>query len=155
VLLLCCHVIIIDIIIQYGGWWRLALISPDGVAPSQMVVVSPSVNLPLHHKVQKFSSGTISPRWSRKKGHKTVVVWYNIIIKIIIIIIQYFYSTYIVQIYRGDRWHVPCGLWDIMHLCSFVDYGAIYIVCLFSWLPYLLLFFFTYFFAPCRLWGCK
>jgi len=36
--------------------------------------VSASVNLPLHHKVQKFSSGTGSPGWSRKKGHKTVVV---------------------------------------------------------------------------------
>jgi len=23
-----------------GGWWRWALISPDGVAPSQMVAVS-------------------------------------------------------------------------------------------------------------------
>jgi len=32
-----------------------------------------SVNLPLHHKVQKFSSGTGSPGWSRKKGRKTVV----------------------------------------------------------------------------------
>ena len=34
-----------------------------------------SVNLPLHHKAQKFSSGTGSPGWSRKKGRKTVVVW--------------------------------------------------------------------------------
>ena len=57
-----------------GGWWRWALISPDGVAPSWMVDVSASVNLPLHHKVQKFSSGTGSPGWSRKKGRKTVVV---------------------------------------------------------------------------------
>ena len=32
-------------------WWRWALISPDGVAPSRMVSVSASVNLPLHHKV--------------------------------------------------------------------------------------------------------
>jgi len=40
-----------------AGWW-----------------VSASVNLPLHHKVQKFSSGTGSPGWSRKKGRKTVVV---------------------------------------------------------------------------------
>jgi len=32
------------------------------------------VNLPLHHKIQKFSSGTGSPGWSRKKGRKTVVV---------------------------------------------------------------------------------
>jgi len=57
-----------------GGWWRWALVSPDGVAPSQMVSVSASVNLPLHHKIQKFSSGTDSPGWSRKKGRKTVVV---------------------------------------------------------------------------------
>jgi len=35
--------------------------------------VSASVNLPLHHKFQKFSSGTGSPGWSQKKGHKTVV----------------------------------------------------------------------------------
>ena len=38
--------------------------------------LSASVNLPLHHKVQKFSSGTGSPGWSRKKGRKTVVVWW-------------------------------------------------------------------------------
>ena len=56
-------------------WWRWALVSPDGVAPSRMVDVSASVSLPLHHKVQKFSSGTGSPGWSWKKGHKTVVVW--------------------------------------------------------------------------------
>ena len=36
--------------------------------------MSASVNLPLHHKVQKFSSGTSSPEWSRKKGRKMVVV---------------------------------------------------------------------------------
>ena len=35
-----------------GGWWRWALVCPDGVAPSRMVGVSASVNLPLHHKVQ-------------------------------------------------------------------------------------------------------
>jgi len=58
----------------WGGWWRWALVSPDGVATSRMVSVSASVNLPLHHKVQKFSSGTGSPGWSRKKGRKTVVV---------------------------------------------------------------------------------
>ena len=53
---------------------ELALVSPDGVAPSRMVGVSASVNLPLHHKVQKFSSGSGSPGWSWKKGHKTAVV---------------------------------------------------------------------------------
>ena len=46
---------------------------PDGVVPSRMVDVSASVNLPLHRKVQKFSSGTGSPGWSRKKGHKMLV----------------------------------------------------------------------------------
>jgi len=56
------------------GWWRWALVSPDGVAPNRMVGVSASVNLPLHHKVQMFSSGTGSPGWSRKKGRKMVVV---------------------------------------------------------------------------------
>ena len=30
----------------HGGWWW-ALVSPDGVAPSRMVGVSASVNLPL------------------------------------------------------------------------------------------------------------
>jgi len=45
-------------------------VSPDGVAPIRMVDVSASVNLPLHHKVQKFSSGTGSPGWSRKKAVK-------------------------------------------------------------------------------------
>jgi len=46
----------------------------DGVAPSRMAGVPASVNLPLHHEVQKFSSGTGSPGWSWKKGRKTVVV---------------------------------------------------------------------------------
>jgi len=36
--------------------------------------VSASVNLPLHHKLQNFSSGTGSSGWSRKKGRKIVVV---------------------------------------------------------------------------------
>jgi len=59
---------------KWGGWWRWALLSPDGVAPSWMVGVSASVNLPLHHEVHKFSSGTGSPGWSWKNGRKTVVV---------------------------------------------------------------------------------
>jgi len=59
---------------KYGGWCRWAQVSPDGVAPSRMVGVSASVNLPLHHKVQKFSSGNGSPGWSWKKGRKMVVV---------------------------------------------------------------------------------
>ena len=49
--------------VKMGGWWRWALVSPDGV-----IAVSASINLSLHHKVQKFSSGTGSPGWSWKKG---------------------------------------------------------------------------------------
>ena len=55
---------------------RWALVSPDGVAPRRMVGVVAFVNLPLHHKVQKFSSGTGSPGWFRKKGRKTAVVYF-------------------------------------------------------------------------------
>jgi len=56
------------------GWWSWALVSLDGVTPSWMVGLFASVNLPLHHKVQKFSSGTGSPGWSQKKGSKMDVV---------------------------------------------------------------------------------
>jgi len=54
----------------------------SGVAPSRMVGVSASLNLPLHHKVQKFSSGTGSPGWSWKKGRRTVVVvvWLSLLL---------------------------------------------------------------------------
>jgi len=62
--------------VKMGGWWSWALISPDGVAPSRVIGVSASINLSLHHKVQKFSSGTGSPEWSQKKGRKTVEVWW-------------------------------------------------------------------------------
>ena len=34
-----------------------------------------SLCLPLHHKVQKFSSGTGSPGWSQKKGCKRLWWW--------------------------------------------------------------------------------
>ena len=42
--------------------------------------MSASVNLLLHHKVHKFSSGTGSPGWSRKKGRKMVVMWCGVLI---------------------------------------------------------------------------
>jgi len=41
-----------------------------------MVNVSASVNLPWHHKVQKFSSGTGSPRWSQKKRAIKQLWWW-------------------------------------------------------------------------------
>jgi len=63
--------------VYIAGWWKWPLVSLYGVAPSRMVSVSASVNLPLHHKVQKFSSGTASPGWSRKRAVKRLcgVVW--------------------------------------------------------------------------------
>ena len=39
--------------------------------------MSASVNLPLHHKVQKVFSGASSPWWSRKKGGKMVVMVFD------------------------------------------------------------------------------
>jgi len=56
--------------VKNGGWWRWALVSPDGLAPSRMVSVSASVNLPLHHEVQTFSSGTCSPGGPGKRAVK-------------------------------------------------------------------------------------
>jgi len=51
------------------------LLGADGVAPTRTVGVSASCCHPKHHKVQKkFSSGTSSPGWSQRKGHKMVVV---------------------------------------------------------------------------------
>ena len=61
VFILCCSILVLCCVKKIGGWWRWALLSPDGVAPSRMVGVSASVNLPLHHKVQRFSYGTGSP----------------------------------------------------------------------------------------------
>ena len=61
---------------KWRGRWRWALVSPDAVAPSRMVCVSASVNLPLHHTVRKFSSGTGSSQVVlEKKGRKTVVLF--------------------------------------------------------------------------------
>jgi len=37
--------------------------------------VSASVNLPLHYKVQKFSSGTGSLEWPRKRA--VIRLWYG------------------------------------------------------------------------------
>ena len=56
-----------------------------GVVPSWMV--SASVNLPLHHEVQKFSSGTGSSRWSRK-SRKMVVVWCGVSLEVLVKFMQ-------------------------------------------------------------------
>jgi len=74
---------------HHREWWMWAMISTDGVGPSRMVGVSASVSLPLHHKVQKFSSGTGSPGWSRKRAVKrlwwlcsTVFTHYSLLVQV-------------------------------------------------------------------------
>jgi len=52
-----------------GGRWRWALVNPDGVAPSRMVVVSASVNLPLRHKVR---SSLLAPAHPGGPGKRAV-----------------------------------------------------------------------------------
>jgi len=57
-----------------GGWWRWALVGPDGVAPSRMVGVSASVNRPLHHKSRSSLLAPAHPRGPGKRAVKMVVV---------------------------------------------------------------------------------
>jgi len=52
---------------KYAGWWRLTLVSPDGVAPSRMVGVSASVNLPC---TIKSRSSFLVPAHSGGPGKK-------------------------------------------------------------------------------------
>ena len=54
------------------------MVSPDGVAPSRMVGVSASVNLPLHHKFQKFSSllAPAHPGGPKKRAVKWLWWWW-------------------------------------------------------------------------------
>jgi len=46
--------------------------------PPVLSLCLPFVILPITIKVQKLSSGTGSPGWSRKTGRKMVVVWCNV-----------------------------------------------------------------------------
>jgi len=52
-----------------AGWWRWALVSPDGVAPSWMVCVSASVNLTLHNKSR---SSLLAPAHPDGPGKRAV-----------------------------------------------------------------------------------
>ena len=54
----------------------MALVSPDGVAPSQMVGVSASVNLPLHHKVQSSLLAPAHPDGPGKRAVKRLWWWW-------------------------------------------------------------------------------
>ena len=68
--------------VKKGGWWRWALVSQVGVAPSRMVGVSASVNLPLHHKVQNCTinsrSSLLAPAHPGGPGKRAVKrLWYG------------------------------------------------------------------------------
>jgi len=85
--------------------------------------VSASVNLPLHHKVQKFSSGTGSPGWSRKRGRKTVVmVWCQVNLG------QRFFSVFFLRRTFWYKYSLVIGLvfccyqqvYDILTSCLWV-----------------------------------
>jgi len=59
-----------------GGHWLVRM----EWRPAGSSGVSASVNLPLHHEVQKFSSATGWPGWSRKKAVNGCGVWWNILV---------------------------------------------------------------------------
>jgi len=68
-----------------GGWWRWALVSPDGVAPSRMVNVSASINLPLHHKVRSSLLAPAHPSGTGKRAVKRLWwLWCELWSKLII-----------------------------------------------------------------------
>jgi len=75
------------------------VVSLDGVAPSRLVGVSASVNLPLHHKVQKFSSGTSLPDCSRKRAVKRL--WCGV--PIMILLSQLLYEILFILLYIDVR----------------------------------------------------
>jgi len=65
---------------KWGGWWRWALVSPDGVAPRRMVCVSASVNLPCTIKSRSSLLAPAHPGGPGKRAVKRLcgVVWYVI-----------------------------------------------------------------------------
>jgi len=58
------------------GWWRWALVSSDGVAPSRMISVSASVNLTFTIKSRSSLLAPAHPGGPGKNGRKTVVWWW-------------------------------------------------------------------------------
>jgi len=60
---------------KLGGWWKWALVSPDGVAPSWMVSLSASINLPLHQS----RSSLLAPAHPGGPGKRAIkgLWWYS------------------------------------------------------------------------------
>jgi len=96
-----------------GGWWRLMLVSPDGVAPSRMVGVCASVNLPLHHKVQKFSSGIGSLGGPRKRAIKQLCVCVCVCV---LSLLYHCCMRVMVTLVCSGRLECWCGSWWLVEL---------------------------------------
>ena len=99
---------------KYGGMVGLEQVRTDRVAPSRMVGVSASVNLPLHYKVQKFCPGNGSPRWSRKKGHKTVVVW----LLLLLLLLRLFVVIIVITFFAWVELKVAACIAQVCQLCD-------------------------------------
>jgi len=59
-----------------GGWWRWALVVPDGVAPIRMVSVSASVNLPFTIKSRSSLLALADPGSPGKRAVKRLWWWW-------------------------------------------------------------------------------
>ena len=104
--------------------------------PSGWLVRLPLLNLPLHHKVQKFSSGTGSPRWSRKKGRKTVVILVACIRVFYSLVLQFvgatqFYRTLPIMLYNALILHFVCFMLELPYVWGLSSKLS------FSWRKYL------------------
>ena len=70
-------------------WGMLEVVSLDGVAPSRMVGVSASVNLPLHHKSRSSLLAPAYPGGPGKKGCKMVVVCGVVVVLCVFVVFIY------------------------------------------------------------------
>jgi len=103
---------------KMGGWWRWALVSPDGVAPSRMVSVSASVNLPVHHKVQKSLLAPAHPGGPGKRAVKWLWWWCD---SDFLMLLSFIHC-------RGTEWRVICWC-GVKKLHSNVRYIVCVILC--------------------------
>jgi len=60
--------------VKNGGWWRWALVCPDGAAPSRWSVCLPLLIIPCKIKSRNSLLALAHPGGPGKKGRKTIVV---------------------------------------------------------------------------------
>jgi len=71
---------------ESGGWWRWALLSPDGAAPNRMVTVPASVDLPLHHKDRGSLLAPAHPGGPRKRAIKWL--WLSVVVVVVVVVVE-------------------------------------------------------------------